>query len=66
MTWDSEGKNHNGEPKKSGLLPAVDKAKEIIEILAAMYRTAHNPEDVADNDHADNGQQAHEDGRSPE
>ncbi len=66
MTWTNEPNNHNDEPKKSDLLPTGDKAKEIIELLAAMYRTAHNPEDVADNDHADNGQQANEDGRSPE
>ncbi len=66
MSWADEGKNHNGERKKPQLLPTGDNAKEIIELLAAMYRTAHDPEDVADNDHADNGQQANEDGRSPE
>lgn len=66
MSWADEGKSDNGEPKKPGLLPAGDKAREIIELLAAMYRVMHNAEDVADNDHADNGQQANEDGRSPE
>lgn len=55
MTWADERKNHNDEPKKSELLPTGDSAKEIIEVLAAMYRTAHNPEDAADNDHANDG-----------
>ena len=53
MTCANEGKNHNGEPKKSGLLPAGDKAKEVVEVLAAMYRATHNPEDAADVDAKD-------------
>jgi len=47
MTWADEGKYQNGEPKKPELLPTGDEAKEIIEVLAAMYRATHNPEDVA-------------------
>ena len=66
MTWANEGNNDNDEPKKSELLPTGDKARELLKVLAARYRAMHNPEDVADNDHADNGQQANEDRRSPE
>jgi len=50
MTWADEGKNHNGEPKKPELLPPVDKAKEIVEVLAAMYRAMQNPEDATNDD----------------
>lgn len=53
MTWDSEGKNRNGEPKKSGLLPAGDNAKEVVEVLAAMYTALHNPENATDDDAKD-------------
>ncbi len=49
MSWADEGKNHNCERKKPELLPTGDNAKEVIELLAAMYRTAHDPEDIADN-----------------
>ena len=66
MSWAGEGKNHNGERKKPQLLPAGDSAKEITDLLAEMYRTAHNSQDVADNDRAANGQQPNEDGRLPE
>ena len=66
MTWANEGNNDNDEPKKSELLPTGNKARETIELLAAMYRAMHNAEDVADNDQPDNGQQANEDGQSPE
>jgi len=45
MTWANEEKGDNGQPKKSELLPTGDKAKEIVEVLAAMYRAMQNPED---------------------
>ena len=45
MSWANEGKSDNGELKKPGLLPAGDKAADIIELLAAMYRAMQNPED---------------------
>jgi len=51
MTWANEEKGDNGQPKKSELLPTGDKAKEIIEVLAAIYRTVYKPEDAVD-DHA--------------
>lgn len=50
MTWANEGKSHNGEPKKSELLPTGEKAKEIVEVLVAMYRAMHNLEDAHDDD----------------
>ena len=50
MSCADEEKSHNEEPKKSDLLPTGDKAKEIIEVLAAMYLVMHNPEDVANDD----------------
>ena len=50
MTWSNEEKSHNGEPKKPELLSPVDKAKEIVEVLAAMYRAMQNPEDATNDD----------------
>ena len=50
MTWSNEEKGHNGEPKKPDLLPTGDKAKEIIEVLVAMYRATHNPEDATNDE----------------
>jgi len=50
MTWANEEKGDNGQPKKSELLPTGDKAKEIIEVLAAMYRAMQNPEDATNDD----------------
>ena len=50
MTWGNEGKSDNGQPKKSELLPTGDKAKEIVELLAAMYRAMQNPEDATNDD----------------
>ncbi len=50
MTWADEAKNHNDESKKSELLPSVDKAKEIVEVLVEMYLVMHNPEDIANDD----------------
>lgn len=50
MTWANEEKGDNGQPKKSELLPPVDKAKEIVEVLAAMYRAMQNPEDATNDD----------------
>ncbi len=44
MTWPDDGRSHNGEPKKSELLPRGDKAKEIVEVLAAIYRAMHSAE----------------------
>lgn len=46
MTCANEEKSQNGEPKKPELLPAGDKAKEIIEVLAAMYRATPNAKDA--------------------
>ena len=50
MTCADEGKSHNSEPKKSKLLPTGGKAKELIEVLAAMYRAMHNPENATNDD----------------
>ena len=50
MTGGDEGKNRNGEPKKSELLPKGREAKEIVAVLAAMYRATHNPEDMPNDD----------------
>lgn len=50
MTWSNEEKSHNGEPKKPELLPPVDKAEEIVEVLVAMYLVMYNPEDMANDD----------------
>ncbi len=53
MTWANEEKDDNGQPKKSELLPTGDKAKEIVEVLAAMYRAAYKPEQAVDDDTRD-------------
>jgi hypothetical protein len=50
MTWANECESHDGEPKKRELLPTGDKASEIVEVLVAMYRAIHNPEDTANDD----------------
>jgi len=50
MTWADEAKNHNDEPKKSRLLPTGDQTTEIVELLVAMYRAVHNPDDVTHDD----------------
>jgi len=50
MNWENEGKSHNGKPKNSGLLPTGDKAKEIVELLAEMYRAMQNPEDATNDE----------------
>ena len=50
MTCANEGKSCNGEPKKSELLPKGRKAKEIVAVLAAMYRVTHNPDDMPNDD----------------
>ena len=50
MTWADEGESHNGEPKKPELLPSVDKAIEIVEVLVEMYLVMHNPGDIANDD----------------
>jgi hypothetical protein len=50
MTRANEEKSDNGKPKKSELLPQGDKAREIVEVLAMMYRTIHNPEAEANDD----------------
>lgn len=42
----NEESNQKCKPEKSELLPTGDKAKELIEVLAAMYRAMHNPEDT--------------------
>lgn len=49
MSWADEGKNHNSEPKKSELLQGRE-SKEIVAVLAAMYRATHNPEDMPNDD----------------
>ena len=53
MTWPNEGNSDNGKEKKPVLLPTGEQAKEIIEILAAIYRTAYKPEDAVDDDAKD-------------
>ncbi len=50
MTWADEEKSHNGEQKKPGLLPAGDKAREIVELLVAMYHATHNAECATNDD----------------
>ena len=50
MTWADEGKNQNGESKKPELLPTGDEAKEILDVLAAMFRDTPNPEDPTNAD----------------
>ena len=50
MAWADEGKNHNGEPKKPELLPTGNKAKEIVEVLVAMYLVMHNHGDATNDD----------------
>ncbi len=50
MTWTNEPNNHNDEPKKSDLLPTGDKAKEIVEVLAAIYRAMHSAEGATNDD----------------
>ena len=50
MTWADEGKNQNGESKKPELLPTGDEAKEILDVLAAMFRDTPNPEDSTNAD----------------
>ena len=52
MTCVDEGKS-NGESKKSEVLPRGDKAKEIVEVLAEMYRVIYNPEDVSNDDRSE-------------
>ena len=58
MTWANEEKGDNGQPKKSELLPTGDKAKEIVEVLAAMYRAIHNLGDATNDD--DRGEHANQ------
>ena len=58
MTWANERESHDGEPKKRELLPKGDKANKIVEVLVAMYRAIHNPEDAA-NDY-DSGEPANQ------
>jgi len=44
--------------KKSELLPPVGKAKELIEVLAAMFRAMQNPPDATnDDDRGEHGNQ---------
>jgi len=50
MTCANEGKSRNGEPTKSDLLPKGREAKEIVEVLAAMYRAMQNPEDATNDE----------------
>ena len=47
---DERGKSRSGESKKSVLLPTGEKAKAIIEVLAAMFQDTRNPEDPANTD----------------
>ncbi|HID31065.1 MAG TPA: hypothetical protein EYP19_13830 [Desulfobacterales bacterium] len=54
MNRANEGKANNGEPKKSELLPTGDEAKEIVEVLVAMYRSVHKPEAAANDDRSEN------------
>jgi hypothetical protein len=50
MTCANEGKNHGDEPKKPELLPTGEKAKELVEVLVAMYRAIPNAKDAANDD----------------
>jgi len=53
MRCTNEPNNHDGESKKSELLPKGDQAKEIVEVLAEMYRAIHNPQDVRNDDRSE-------------
>lgn len=48
MTCTNEPNNHSGESTKSELLPRGDKGKQIVEVLAEMYRSTHKPEQAVD------------------
>lgn len=50
MTRESEGKHHGGEPKKPDLLATGEKAKEIVEVLAEMYRAVHGQTEAGNKD----------------
>ena len=50
MTEANERDNYRGKPKKSELLPIGAKAREVLEVLAAMYRAIENPEDIGNDD----------------
>jgi hypothetical protein len=50
MCQANEQNNQKCEPKRPELLPAGEKANEIIEVLTAMYRAAHDLEDGANED----------------
>ena len=46
----NEESNQKCKPEKSELLPTGEKAKELIEVLAAIFRAMHNPEAAANDD----------------
>ena len=50
MSRADEQEDHSKETEKPGLLPAGEEAKELIEILAALYRAVHNPKGTEDGD----------------
>ena len=54
MTCADEGKSDKDKRRKSELLPRGDEAKEIVDVLAAMYRSMHNPEAAANDDRNEN------------
>jgi len=53
MTTPDEGNSDNGKWKKPGLLPTGEQAKDIVELLAAIYLAVYKPEDTADDEAKD-------------
>ncbi len=50
MSRADEQEDHSKETENAGLLPTGKEAKELIEVLAALYRAVHNPEGAEDDD----------------
>ena len=50
MSRIDEENGDNGRTKKPCMLPTGEQAKEITEVLAAMYQAARKPEDTVDDD----------------
>jgi hypothetical protein len=50
MITPDEGNSDNGKAKKPDLLPTGEQAKEIIEVLAAIYLAVYKSEDTVDDE----------------
>lgn len=53
MTRIDEENSDNGRTKKPCMLPTGEQAKDIVELLAAMYLAVYKPEDTADDEAKD-------------